>query len=192
MTFEVLIGNEVKKIEDLAKALGFDGVFFIDQKKIILIKTENKDELRKEISRASSKGQKMVVLGATDEINRIAVSDKRVSILLAPESTRTKDYMHYRSSGLNHVLCKLAIQNGVAIGIGFDAIKSAKGKDRADRIGRTMQNIDLCRKYKTPMILASFGKKPSDPYALRSFGLSLGMRTDQVKSALEQASKSLT
>ncbi len=185
--FEVLINRKSKKLEESAREAGFDGVFFIDEVSTAVLDTQSKDELRKEISRASSKGQKIVVLGSSDEINRIAVSDKRVSMLLNPEGTRTKDYLHYRSSGLNQVLCRLAIQNKVAIGISFSALRLQKGISRADRIGRVMQNIDLCRKYKTPLVLASFGKKPSDPYTLRSLGLSLGMTTDQAKASLEHA-----
>ncbi len=187
--FEVLISKKSKISEEKAKKAGFTRVVFIDQKDFILIATDSLEELRKEISSASSKGKTIAVLGSNDEINRVAVSDKRVSILLSPERTRKRNFMHYRDSGLNQVLCELASKNKVLIGVDFSSVKKLKGLERAERIGKIMQNIDLCRKYKTKMVLASFGKKPSDPYTLRSFGLSLGMSTDQLKESLESASE---
>lgn len=185
--FEVLLSKRSGKLEEEAKNAGFESVIFIDGEKLVLIDTYNKEDLRKEISRASSKGKKIIVMGNGDEINRIAVSDKRVSMLLSPENAKKKDFMHYRDSGLNQVLCNLALKNGILIGIDYSSIKKMKGKERAARIGRIMQNIELCNKYKTPVVLASFGKKPSDPYTLRSFGLSLGMETSQAKKSLESA-----
>lgn len=185
--FEVLITKKSRKLEDEAIKSGFSRVFFIDGKEILLLKAGNKDELRREISRAHSKKQKIVVMGSDDEMNRIAVSDKRVSMLLSPEAARRRDFMHYRDSGLNHVLCNLAKENGVAIGISFSGIRSLKGIQRAEAIGRIMQNVELCRKYGAKIVLASFSKKPSDYHALRSFGLSIGMTPGQAKESLESA-----
>lgn len=185
--FEVLLANKSKKLEDEAKKAGFSKVLYIDQKNIVLIQTDNKEELRKQISRAYSKKQKIVVLGSTDEINRIALEDKRVSILLGPEFAKKKDFMKYRNSGLNHVLCRLANKNKIAIGISMSSIKDAKKQERAEKIGRLMQNIALCKKYDTITVLASFGKKVSSPYILRSFGLSMGMSTEQSKKSMNSA-----
>ena len=187
--FEILITKPSKKLENEAKKAGFLKVFFIDQKEAILIETSNKEELRREISSLYAKKKKIIVLGSTDEINRIAVEDKRVLMLLSPEAKKTKDFMKYRNSGLNHVLCKLAAKNNVLIGISLDSIISTKGIERAEKLGRIMQNIYLCRKYKAKVILASFGNKPSTPYILKSLGSTLGMSTNQVKQSLENASK---
>ena len=122
--FEVLLTKGTKKLESVAKKAGFNKVFFIDQKDIVLIKTNDKEELRKEISRANSKQKIIIILGSTDEINRIALEDKRVSMLLSPESDKTKDFMKYRNSGLNQVLCKLAVKNNSFIGISFDSVRA--------------------------------------------------------------------
>ena len=190
--FEVLISKKSKKLEDESKKAGFGKTFFIDGEKAVLIKTDRKEELRRQISSASSKGKKIIVYGNNDDINRISVEDKRVAILLSPEFVRNKDFMHYPNSGLNQVLCKLAKKNGIAIGVSFSDIKSLKGKEKSERLGRIMQNVDLCRKYKNEIVLASFGKKPSSPYALRSFGFLIGMTTDQLKESLENAERALS
>ena len=187
--FEVLLTKGTKKLESVAKKAGFNKVFFIDQKDIVLIKTNDKEELRKEISRANSKQKIIIILGSTDEINRIALEDKRVSMLLSPESDKTKDFMKYRNSGLNQVLCKLAVKNNSFIGISFDSVRASKGLKRAEKIGKILQNAYLCRRYGAKIILASFGKKPYSPHILRSFASSIGMSTNQAKQSLENAAK---
>lgn len=185
--FEVLITNQNKELEEQAKKAGFESVFFIDNERIVLIETGNKEDLRKRIASANAKNKKIVVMGSNDEVNRIAAEDKRVSVILHPEISRKEDFIHYRNSGLNHVLCRSMKNNGVAMGISYDSIKSLNGQKKAEAIGRIMQNIRLCRKYKTPIVLASFGKSPSSPYTLKSFGASLGMSTSQLKDSLENA-----
>lgn len=185
--YEVLTCKKTKALENNAKKAGFSRVFFIDNEDIVLIKTNDTNELRKKISSFSSKNKKIIVLGSTDEINRISVEDKRVSMLLQPEAEKTKDFMRYRNSGLNHVLCKLAVRKNTAIGFSYFAVKLAKGLKRADLLARMMQNARLCRKYKTKIVLASFGKKVSSTYTLKSFGATIGMSTQQIKQSLESA-----
>jgi len=185
--YEVLTCKKTKTLENNAKKAGFSSIFFIDNDNTILIKTNNTNELIRKISSLSAKKKKIIVFGSTDEINRIAVDDKRVSMLLQPEAEKNKDFMHYRNSGLNHVLCKLSSANNTAIGFSYDAVKSTKSTKRADLLARMMQNTRLCRKYKTKIVLASFGKKISSPYALKSFGATIGMSTKQIKDSLEHA-----
>ncbi len=185
--FEVLLTKKSKKIENEAKKAGFDRVFFIDSPDFALINTDKGEELRRQISSNTAKKKKIIILGSTDEINRIAVEDKRVSMLLMPEARRSKDFIRYRNSGLNHVLCRSANRNKVAIGISLESVKSTKGIERAEKMGKIMQNIALCRKYNTKIVLASFNEEPSTQNILRNFGLSIGMSTKQAKDSLENA-----
>jgi len=187
--FDILISQPRKFKKEQLKKLGLDEVFFLNPENSVILDTESKEELRRQVSSAHSKQKLIIIQGSDDDINRIAVDDKRVSILLSPERKRKKDFLHVRNSGLNHVLCDLAAKNDVAIGINLSEIKKLKGKEKALRLGRVMQNIGLCRKSKTSMVLASFGKKPSSVYDLRSFAFSLGMTTDQAKKSLENAKK---
>jgi len=181
--FDIVLNEKLAE-----KRRDFDRVFCLDER--IIIKTDRKDELMKRISSNHSRGIPVIVLGSTDEINRKAVEDKRVDMLLSPEENRVKDFVHWRSSGMSNVLCKLASANNIKIGISFSAINSLRGKDRALRIGRIMQNVRLCRKYKTKLVLATFAKSESElisAYSLKSIGFVLGMTPDQVIASLKNA-----
>ena len=107
----------------------------------------------------------MMIQGGDDKINRKAVENKKVDILLSPEKNNKKDLMFSRRSGLNQVLCKLAAKNGVAIGFNFSYLLNSSGRERAKIFGRMRQNLRLCKKYKVKMIFSSFAR---DKYELRS------------------------
>lgn len=102
----------------------------------------------------------LVVQGGDDIVNREAVSSSNVDVLLDPHLGKRYDAMHYRDSGLNHVLCALAKEHNVAIGFSFSAVLHAY--NRAKLLGRMMQNIRLCRKYKVRMVIGSFAKNNDD------------------------------
>ena len=89
-------------------------------------------------------------------MNRAALENKKVDILLSPEKNDREDSFHYRKSGLNQVLCKLAKQNNVAIGFDFSNLINTLGRERARILGRMFFNYKLCRKYKVKMVFSSF------------------------------------
>lgn len=137
----------------------------------------------------------VIVQGGDDTLNRFALSSKYVDILLDPHVGQRKDFMHQRNSGLNQVLCMLAKEYNVAVGFSFSAI--LESTHRAALLGRIMQNIRLCRKYKVPMVIGSFAK---DAWQLRNekdlqaFFKVLGMtgkevQMDFVKKRLEYKKK---
>ena len=126
-----------------------------------------------------------IVEGGDDKKNRKVVEDKNVDILLSPEKTRDRDFMHSRNSGLNQVLCKLAKKNDIAIGFDFNLVLNSK--NRGEILGRMMQNVGLCRKYKNKMVLLSGANNELDmrnPKDLVSFGIVLGMTPKEAKNAL--------
>jgi len=131
-----------------------------------------------------------VVLGGNDSINRKAVENKNVDILLSPEKGRNKDFMHSRDSGLNQVLCKLAKRNDVAVGFNFRDVLISK--NRGIILGKMMQNVRLCRKYNVRMVVISGA---SDEYELKSardlisFALVLNMTPGEAKTALNFAKR---
>ena len=142
------------------------------------------------MSSLSAKKMPIIVLGSTDDINRMALEDRRVDLLLCPEETRKKDFMKWRNSGLNHVLCKLANKNNIKIGISFSRLNRMGSEEKSLKIGKIMQNIRLCRKYKVKLILASFAESESDllsSYEMKSIGFVLGMTPQQVNESLENA-----
>ena len=87
-----------------------------------------------------------VILGGKDTVNRKAVENKSVDILLSPERGRNYDFMKARNSGLNQVLCKLAHSNNVAIGFDFNYLLRAKDSERINIIGTMKFNVKLCNK----------------------------------------------
>ncbi|MBU2522791.1 MAG: hypothetical protein KKE23_00685 [Nanoarchaeota archaeon] len=185
--FDILISKPKKFKQEKLKELGLNKILFLNPENSAIMDVGSKEDLRRAISSAHSKNKIIIVRGQDDEINRIVLEDKRISMLLSPEGKRKKDSMHSRNSGLNHILCALASKNDIAIGINYSEFKKMKGKEAAEHLGRVMQNVRLCNQYHAPMVLASFGKKPASIYELRSFALSIGMTTDQAKKSLEKA-----
>ncbi|MEM4245288.1 MAG: RNase P subunit p30 family protein [Candidatus Nanoarchaeia archaeon] len=157
--------------------LGFSKIYHAN-----LIIANNAKDLRKKISKEFGL---VVVLGS--HLNRDAVSNRKVDILLSPHSGVSHDYLSSRNSGLNEVLCKLAKKNDVAVGFSFSEILNAERLDRSLILGRVMQNVMLCRKFKVPMVLGSFAFEKSEmrpPKDLISFGMSIGMTPGEAKKAL--------
>jgi RNase P/RNase MRP subunit p30 len=123
-----------------------------------------------------------IVLGGDEKRNRKAVEDKKTDILLSPEEGAKKDFMHSRNSGLNQILCKIARQNKVGIGFSFNKILNTSGMERAQILGRMMQNVVLCRKYKVQMFIVNHTKTDKrEKGDLRSFGVCLGMHPKEIK-----------
>jgi hypothetical protein len=120
--------------------------------------------------------------------DRAVLEQGAADVLFGAESTQPKDYAHQRGSGLNHVMCALAHKNKVAIGFSFSSILEASGAQRAQLMGRMMQNIMLCRKYKVNMVIGSF---TSDPWKMRSshdlqsFFTEIGMHPAEAKKAAQ-------
>ena len=144
---------------------------------VISVKTLN--ELRKKVN--ETKGL-VVVEGGSDNINRACVENKKVDVLLSPEKGRKEDYLYVRNSGLNHILCKLANKNKVAVGFNFCDVLDSKSREIL--IGRMMQNIRLCRKFKVDMVFDCFCNGKCDKKNLASFCRVLGMSPGEAKKAL--------
>tara|TARA_Y100000310_G_C20601434_1_gene773260 strand:+ start:528 stop:1052 length:525 start_codon:yes stop_codon:yes gene_type:complete len=166
---------------------------------IILFNGEgHKVDLAKSIPRSIQKENIVIVQGGENKINRSALSNKFVDILLDPHMNRRKDFMHHRDSGLNQVLCKLAKERNIAIGFSFSAI--LKSKNLPEDLGRIIQNIKLCRKYKVKMVIASFAKNKNEQRNIKdiqSFFKVLGMtgkelQCDFVKERLGFKKKFIT
>ncbi len=156
----LFLGKKSKKIETQAKKLGFEDILFIkiiesmkdfdkDTKDydVFLIKTPNIDVLRRMIDKSTSMSKKVIILGTSNEINRIALENKKVFALLDPDYARKKDFLDSRDSGLNQVLCKIARDNKKEILINLDNLTNPKN------LGRTIQNFRLCKKFKTEIQL---------------------------------------
>jgi|SRR3989344_5464995 len=125
-----------------------------------------------------------IIFGGKDSVNRKAVEDKSVDILMSPERGRNYDFMKSRNSGLNQVLCKLAHDNDVAIGFDFNYVLKANEKDRINILGRMKLNVRLCNKYNVKMFVCNSTRNKDEIRSdsdLISFGRILGMKKPLVK-----------
>ena len=128
----------------------------------------------KEFQKMTQGREKVMVSGFNEEINRMAVESKKVSMLVSPERGFGNDRMDARNSGLNDVLCKLAAKNGVAIWVDIDELLQLHQDARIRRLGKILQNVRLCRKYHVKMVLVDGkGRNEKD---LKSFGICMGMQ----------------
>ena len=151
--------------------------------KYTLIKADSIDKLVKKVNKASGV---VIVEGGNDKINRAALENKKVNILLGPEKGKKRDHTHYRNSGLNQVLCKLANKNNIAIGFDFNDVLYAKERYKLERyiiLGRMMQNVRFCRKYKVKMYVFDFSNERNKE-ELRSFCFVIGMTPGEAKEAV--------
>ena len=103
------------------------------------------------------------LVAKSSEKDRIFIESNKIKIIYGFEESGRKDYIHQRASGLNHILCELARENNVSAGFSYCLITS--NKNPALVIGRIIQNIELCKKYKVNTVIASFS---SNPFELRS------------------------
>ncbi len=129
---------------------------------------------------------KEIVFGNV-ESNRKLIESRKVKVLISPHLGVRKDFMSFRNSGLNDVLCKLAKKNKVSVGFYFSEILNSSGFTRAEVLSRMRQNVRLCGKYGVSMSIFSLAK---EPYELRAkdalvcFGRILGMKENQIKIGL--------
>ena len=96
--------------------------------------------------------------GRNDIIEKKIVLNEQTEELKAVEVVAKKDFIHHRASGLNQVLCKSANENDVIIGFSLRSVLNAENKSLI--LGRIMQNISICRKFKAKTAIASFAQKP--------------------------------
>ena len=85
---------------------------------------------------------------------RKLVESKKVKILVNPHVNIYRDTLHFRSGGLDPVLCNLAHKNEIMIGFSLDTVSNAV------MLGRLRQNVMLCRKYKVKIQFFTFAKNP--------------------------------
>jgi ribonuclease P/MRP protein subunit RPP1 len=146
-----------------------------------IINTTNINQARKEIQELKKQKKKVIIQAQDDEFNRKIFENKDIDIVIGLETHKRKDYMKQRDSGLNEILTKLAKENNIKIAIDISKIKNHTPKDKAIILSRIKQNIQLCKRTKTKLILIP---KPNKQEAISLF-LSLGASTSQAKQAIE-------
>src|SRR3989338_2934327 len=104
-------------------------------------------------ARKISGGKNLVIARACEqETVRALFENKNIDMVIGLERYERGDSLHYRHSGLNQVLCALAVKNNIIVGFDVSSMNNSR------ILGRMMQNIAFCRKYKVRMALASFAR----------------------------------
>lgn len=113
----------------------------------------------------ASKFSKFIVVKSSDN-GRYFIESEKINLIYGLEESNKKDYLHQRASGLNHILCGIAKKNNVSIGFSYSSLFNKNQTLSSILIGRMMQNIQLCKKYKCNVVIASFAENPFDlrPY----------------------------
>ena len=201
MFFDVVFPREnEKEFIKLASRLSYNGLFFVYkydknkdyEKKIKKLQKHTKLKLSygfiislKDTNKI--KKTKALIFIKSSSKNRFVIEKNKANVLFALEEHTKEDFIHHRASGLNHVLCKLASKNKIIIGFSFNSIlKSSKNSYKI--LGRIMQNIWLCRKYKIKTLTASFAEQPYEMrsvYDLISLFSVLGMDKEEVKNSFD-------
>jgi len=149
----------------------------------LVINTINLNEARKIIDLFSknNKNKKIVVFAKGNEFNRKILENSKVDVLVFSEFLGEKGKLKQRGSGLNQVLCKLARDNEILIGVDISVMEKMSSKQLSEHISRIRQDVKLCNKYKVKMILVNVVCK--NVHDLQSFCLSVGMSTSMAKYA---------
>ena len=143
---------------------------------------------------AAAKQLTKVVAVTSSSHDRDVIERGRPGILFGMELLEQRDALHQRNSGLNQVHCALMAQNRVMAAFPFAPLLSLESKRRALAMGRIMQNIRLCRKYRVVMLIASFAEQPfslRSGHDLKSFYTTMGMHPREARDALERMHTSL-
>jgi hypothetical protein len=178
-------GNEEAFI-DIALRLGYTSLCFAYEN--MPAKRYETDRIRLKFGQISSGKKKLkpdITIVKTTLNSRKFFENPGADLIYGLENGSKKDFAHQRNSGLDHIMCRLAQKNKVAIGISLGEIKNFRRREIV--MGRIMQNIHLCRKYKVKMVLASFAQRPEQmrsPHDLRSLGVVLGMHPKEAQQAM--------
>ncbi len=125
----------------------------------------------------------IVFVHGSDVDNRSIVESLKPDVLYSAEGSRSKDFIHQRASGLNHIIADIAKSKGVIVGFNFSEL--LKDNNLGLRIGRIMQNILLARKFKLKVCVASFAHHPFEMRSfqdLKAFFETVGMSDSESKN----------
>jgi RNase P/RNase MRP subunit p30 len=129
----------------------------------------------KEVSLAKKYARKasFVVADSTEEKTiRYIMEQSWIQFFTNIETSTGRDHTHYRRSNFNQVLAKLAKDTKKTYVVDFSHLLSVTGRKRSILLGRIMQNIRVCDKFKVPVSIATFAtskeelRNPKDLQAL--------------------------
>lgn len=110
---------------------------------------------------------------------RQGVERRIVDGIIHVELQSKKDSVHKRNSGMDDILARFMAKNRVSYVVDVQAVLESGDIDVV--LGRVMQNIMLCKKYQTKVLIVN---ADFDREILVSFMESLGMTKSGIKEAM--------
>ena len=160
----VIPHNNEEEFISIACKLGFKGICFLynfdNEKKFESDKIKVYTGIIADKGKINRHDKKTFVAAKSSDKDREVIEKSKADLIFDLEENPRRDAMHQRISGLNHILCRLAHENNVSVGLSLSSVLNSEKKPVI--IGRMMQNIRLCRKFKAKIVIAS------DPYEMRS------------------------
>lgn len=151
----------------------------------MIITTSNLNDARKQIQKIKkeNKNEEIIVKAHDEDFNRKILENPDINILLSPELHQRKDKLKQRNSGLNEILCRIAKNNNIKIGIDIDEIKKLNKNDKSKILARVIQNINLCKKTGTDLVV--FPKNKYKKQDIMGFLHSLKSSTQLAKGSIK-------
>lgn len=106
-----------------------------------------------------------LIIADHSESDRALIESRKVDLIYNLESNKEQDFIHYRNSGLNQVIAELCAKKKVRLIFNLNLVVKSKGKKRSIVLGRMMQNMMLCSKFKVDYSVGNFA---SSAFELRS------------------------
>lgn len=161
--------------------LKYDGETDIKVFRTVELVASNPSKLHGLVGKYRKKVDVLTVHGGEESINRAAVENPNVDILMHPSTPK--------GSGLNHVLAKSASDNDVAIGFDIDSLIMSRGGRRVHTFSHFRDQLLLSRKYDIQMVLTSnassiFGMRA--PREIIALACLFGMSKEEAISALSE------
>lgn len=116
---------------------------------------KTKREFGEKLRAMHDKWDYLVVPGGGDIINRLAVGDDRVDMLLHPDLGR-------KDSGVDSFIAREACENEVAIGVNLGGLIAARGSYRINLCRNIQRNLELSRKYGFDLIATTGARSRYD------------------------------
>ena len=152
-----------------------------------LINTKGDEKEARKIVDALKKSNKtMCVMGSDNMFNRRVLETMKVHYLVSPEIYHKRDNLKQRDSGLNHVTATIAAKNKIGIIIDMANLQKQERQEKAQRLARIIQNIDIAKKAKCDIKVASLATTKEQTISKenrKNFLISLGASTQQAKKA---------
>lgn len=183
----VIPKDDENEFLEMAERLGLEGVCFLYERPRDISSFQKATKL-KVLSATLQLSKADLRLARGGEDVRDILEKTNVDMVFELEDHREKDFMRQRSSGMNHVTASIAHDKGKAVAFSLHPLLINSGRQRVQVLGRMMQNVQLCRKYKVEMCLASFARSPWQMRAegeLKAVGSIIGMLPAEAKKAVE-------